>query len=516
MQYYDKIVILDFGSQYTQLIARRIREQHVYTEIVPYSINIDYLKNNNVRGLILSGGPSSVFDKDSPHPALEIFEIGIPILGICYGMQLISYHLGGKVAPSTAREYGYAELTPIGDSPFFRSLSNEIPEKFIRVWMSHGDRVTILPEGFKCIGKTNNAPLAAIADEKRKIYGIQFHPEVAHTPQGSNILSHFAKFICGCKADWNIESFIEETVSNLRKIIGDKTVLCALSGGVDSSVLAILLNKAIGKKSRCIFVDNGLLRKNEIQNVIELGKKLRLNLKVVNAKDRFLQALTGVSEPELKRKIIGEEFVKVFFNAAEDFDFLAQGTLYPDVIESISTKGPSATIKTHHNRVPEILNLIKQGRIIEPLKELFKDEVRQMGLALGLPEEIVQRHPFPGPGLAIRLVGEITKARLELLRDADAIVREEIIAAGWYEKLWQAFAILLSVQSVGVMGDQRTYDLTCVIRAVESKDAMTANWARLPSELLASISHRIINEIEGINRVLYDISNKPPATIEWE
>jgi len=516
----EKIVILDFGSQYTQLIARRIREKNVFSEIVPYTAALPELERSEVRGIILSGGPSSVYDIDSPHPAAAVFAMNKPVLGICYGMQLMAYHLAGEVSPSPQREYGYAELEVMAESPLFQGLGNghgNGQRPLLKVWMSHGDRLTRLPPGFSCLGKTDNSEFAAIMDPVRHFYGLQFHPEVIHTPQGTAILSNFVHHICGCSPNWTIESFVDNTIEELRTCVADREVICALSGGVDSSVLAILMNKAIGDRSRCVFVDNGLLRKDERQNVEEfLSGKMGLNIQVVDAARRFLDKLAGVSEPEAKRTIIGNEFIKVFFEAAGNFDFLAQGTLYPDVIESVSTKGPSATIKTHHNRVPHILELIKQGRIIEPLKELFKDEVRQVGLALGLPDELVYRHPFPGPGLAIRVIGPVDETRLAMVREADAIVRQEIAAAGMHREVWQAFAILLPVQSVGVMGDKRTYENSCVIRVVQSQDAMTADWARLEPDVLARMSHRIINEIAGINRVLYDISSKPPATIEWE
>ncbi|MBN2381772.1 glutamine-hydrolyzing GMP synthase [bacterium] len=517
---YEKIVILDFGSQYTQLIARRIREQQVYSEIVPFSVDLKVLEEEEVRGIILSGGPSSVYDQDSPHPDQAIFQLNKPILGICYGMQLMAFHQQGVVSASQAREYGHAELEVVADSPLFLDYPPEScrdDRPILTVWMSHGDRLTGLPKGFKPLGRTDNSEFAAIMNPEKQQYGLQFHPEVVHTPFGSKILSNFVHRICGCTSSWTTEAFIDDTIAQLRDLVGKRQVICALSGGVDSSVLAVLLNRAIGSKTRCVFVDNGLLRKDERKNVEEiLVERMGLNIQVVDASERFLTRLAGISEPEHKRKIIGEEFIKVFFDAAGNFDFLAQGTLYPDVIESVSTKGPSATIKTHHNRVAQILDLIQQGRILEPLKELFKDEVRQVGLALGLPNEIIYRHPFPGPGLAIRVIGPVDETRLALVREADAIVREEVASAGWHNKVWQAFAILLPVHSVGVMGDQRTYENSCVVRVVQSQDAMTADWARLSPEILARISHRIINEIAGINRVLYDISSKPPATIEWE
>ncbi|BAT71196.1 GMP synthase (glutamine-hydrolysing) [Thermosulfidibacter takaii ABI70S6] len=506
------IAILDFGSQYTQLIARRIRELGIYSEIYPPYKEPEELPLEKIEGLIFSGGPASVHDPNAPTCSLKYFKLGKPILGICYGMQLITKLLGGEVERSDKREYGYAELIVLDNSDIFQGL----PNKF-QVWMSHGDRILKMPEGFEVIAKTENSPIAVFRNRERKIWGLQFHPEVVHTKHGKEILANFVFNICKCKKDWNMEDFIEKSIKEIREKVKDAQVICALSGGVDSSVVTMLLHKAIGDQLIPIFVDNGLLRKNEAKKVRETFKKLGVKLHFVDASQRFLDALKGVTDPEKKRKIIGELFIRVFEEEAAKFKnakFLAQGTLYPDVIESISVWGPSATIKSHHNvgGLPEKFNF----ELIEPLRLLFKDEVRQIGKLLGLPDYIINRHPFPGPGLAIRVIGEVTKDKLDILREADAIVVEEIKKAGLYESLWQAFAVLLPVKTVGVMGDERTYEYVIAVRAVESVDGMTADWAKLPYQLLQRISNRIINEVQGVNRVVYDISSKPPSTIEWE
>ncbi|MEW6517707.1 MAG: glutamine-hydrolyzing GMP synthase [candidate division FCPU426 bacterium] len=509
----DFILILDFGSQYTQLIARRIRELNIYCEIHPFRLPLDRIRALAPKGLVLSGGPASVYAADSPLIPAEVLAMGVPVLGICYGMQLIGHLLGGKVEPSDHREFGFAELEVVGDSPLFRNLGRKS-----QVWMSHGDRLANLPEGFQIAAKTQNAPMAAIADERRKIFGLQFHPEVEHTAEGMAILRNFLYGVCGCRGSWTSASFIEETVERIRGQVGKRKVLLGLSGGVDSAVAAVLLHKAIGRQLTCMLIDNGLLRAGEADAIIQLFRKnYDMNLEVVDATREFLDALAGVTDPEEKRKRIGATFIEVFEQASEklgQFDFLAQGTIYPDVIESVSVKGPSATIKSHHNvgGLPEKMRF----QLVEPLRELFKDEVRRVGLELGLPEDMVWRHPFPGPGLAVRILGEITPERLELVRKADAIFLQEIKKAGQYRKLWQAFAVLLPVKTVGVMGDERTYENVVALRAVTSKDAMTADWAYLPQDLLGRVSNRIINEVRGVNRVALDISSKPPATIEWE
>ena len=511
----DRIIILDFGSQYTQLIARRIRELKVYAEIVPYFQSIEEIKKEKPAGIILSGGPSSLYEKEAPRIKKDIFSLGVPVLGICYGLYVVVDAFNGKIEGALSREYGPANIVKKGFSPLFRGL-----RKKERVWMSHGDKVVAPPEGFKVIASSENAEIAAIANEEKKVYGVQFHPEVHHTVNGTKVLKNFLFRICNLKPAWTMENFIDSSVEAIRKEVGDGTVLLGLSGGVDSTVTAMLLQKAIGDRLYCVFVNNGVLRKDEAKQVVDRFKKhMKLNLIHVDASKRFLTKLKGVEDPEKKRRIIGSEFIKVFMAEAKKigrFDFLAQGTLYPDVIESVSTKGPSETIKSHHNRVPEVLKLIKSGRVIEPLKELFKDEVRELGLHLGLPEELIFRQPFPGPGLAIRIIGDVTPQRVKILQQADDIVVSEIKQAGLYRELWQIFAIYLPVRSVGVMGDKRTYENVIAIRGVSSVDAMTADWARLPEGLLRRISNRIINEVKGINRVVYDISSKPPSTIEWE
>lgn len=507
------IVILDFGSQYTQLIAKRIRKMGVYCEIYPYHIDLQkIIKQKEVTGLILSGSPGSVYQENAFHIEKDVLKnFSFPILGICYGMQLLAHLFGGKISSSPQREYGFTTIEIKKDSPFFQGL-----DKKQIVWMSHGDKVIELPPGFEKIAESENA-IAAMQNTTKKIYAVQFHPEVVHTQNGEKMLANFVFEICQAKKDWEMGSFIDKTIVEVQKTVGNKRVVLGLSGGVDSSVLAILLHKAIGKNLTCVFVNNGLLRKNEAQEVREVfEKQFDINFKYIDAEEIFLSKLKGIEEPEKKRKIIGEVFLEVFEKAVSGFDFLAQGTLYPDVIESVNVKGPSDTIKTHHNRVSGVLKLIQEGRVIEPFKELFKDEVREIGKELGLPDFIIHRHPFPGPGLAIRVLGEITKEKLFLLREADSILIEEIKKANLYEKIWQAFAVFLPVKSVGVMGDQRTYENVIAIRMVESVDGMTADWAKIPYEVLNRISSRIINEVKGINRVVYDISSKPPATIEWE
>ena len=506
------ILVLDFGSQYTQLIARKLRESGVYCEIVPYNENINAIKARNPKGIILSGGPASVYAKDAYHPDEAIYALGLPILGICYGMQLLTQHFGGSVIPATHQEYGKAELKFESDHTIFKETTcGQI------VWMSHGDRVEMLPQGFDKIGYSENSPYAAIADEKRRIYAFQFHPEVYHSEQGSKLLKNFAKYICGCESTWNMGSFAKEQIAKIKAQVGDKKVLCGVSGGVDSSVVATLLAEAIGTQLVSVFVDNGLLRSNEREQVEAMFKSRGVPLITVDASEIFLGRLKGISDPERKRKIIGETFIEVFDQEAKKhnaIEFLAQGTLYTDVIESVSVKGPSKTIKSHHNvgGLPDWMRF----ELIEPLREIFKDEVRILGAELGLPKEMLGRHPFPGPGLAIRIMGEVTKEDLKLLRAADVIMLEELRSSGYYDKTWQAFTVLLNVKSVGVMGDNRTYDNTICVRIVDATDGMTATFSHIPHTILENISRRIINEVVGINRVVYDISSKPPATIEWE
>jgi GMP synthase (glutamine-hydrolysing) len=512
----ERILILDFGSQYSQLIARRVRELGVFSELHPFNLSIEKIKQLNPAGIILSGGPSSVCESDAPHPDPHIFDLNIPVLGICYGLQIIAHHLGGKVDTQAKREFGAAELFIQDSTDLFKNIGFGIGKT--KVWMSHGDALTKLPDNFETIAHSSNAPICAVRNLEKKIYGVQFHPEVIHTDEGKNIISNFIYQICGCRGGWNTGYFIENKIAEIRSVVGKENVICALSGGVDSSVLAVLLHKAIGDQLFCIHVNNGLMRKNESETVVRLYRDTyHFNLDYVDASELFLEKLKKVENPEHKRKIIGEAFVEIFEKEAKKIGkvgFLAQGTLYPDVIESVSFRGPSQTIKTHHNvgGLPEKMNL----KLIEPFRELFKDEVRQTGKVLGLPDELISRHPFPGPGLAVRILGEVKNDRLELLRDADKIFIDEIKSAGLYDVIWQAFAVFLPVQSVGVMGDQRTYENVIALRAVTSVDGMTADWAEIPTMVLSKISGRIVNEVRGINRVVYDISSKPPSTIEWE
>jgi len=523
---HQTIIVLDCGSQYTQLIARRLRELSVYSEIWPPSTPVETLRARNPVGIILSGGPSSVSDAGAPSCDRMLFELGRPVLGICYGMQLMADMLGGRVAPAPQREFGHANVhivakpsTSGGNGsrpPDPAALFVGVPEE-IRVWASHGDLVAEAPPGFTVVATSANAPIAGMSDPARALYAILFHPEVVHTESGLEILRNFAYGVCHCTGDWTMASFVEETTKKVRAQVGEERVVCALSGGVDSTVAALLIHRAIGDRLTCIFVDNGLLRLNEAAQVMQRYTRLHLPVVLADASSLFLSRLAGVTDPERKRKIIGGTFIDVFEQEAAKLgrvNFLAQGTLYPDVIESVAIVGQSHVIKSHHNvgGLPERMRMT----LVEPLRELFKDEVRSVGRQLGLDEEFVVRQPFPGPGLAVRILGEVTEARLDLLRRADAIVVEEVRREGWYARIWQSFAVLLPIQSVGVMGDARTYEYTVAVRAVESRDGMTADWVRLPHDLLARISSRIVNEVKGINRVVYDISSKPPSTIEWE
>lgn len=509
----EKLLILDFGSQYTQLIARRIREAHVYCEIHPCTMSFEAIQTFGAKGIILSGGPSSTLAKDAPSVDPKLFELNVPVLGVCYGMQLMAHLLGGEITPATIREYGRAQTSRVSESRLFKGL----PSAWVS-WMSHGDTIVKMPPAFSLIAQTDKGVIAGMHDEARRLYGLQFHPEVVHTETGKQILENFLFEIVKVKPEWTSASYIDTQIEAIRKTVGEDRVLCALSGGVDSSVVAALLHRAIGRQLTCVFIDNGLLRMGEAEKVESVFRgHFDIDLHVIDASERFLKRLEGVRDPEQKRKIIGNEFIAVFEDAAKSFGpftYLAQGTLYPDVIESVSFKGPSAVIKSHHNvgGLPEKMGF----KLIEPLRELFKDEAREVGRLLGVPEEIVSRHPFPGPGLSIRLLGEIVRDDLEILRRADAIVIEEFKTSGWYSRVWQAFAVLLPVYTVGVMGDERTYEKVAVLRVVSSQDGMTADWVDLPHELLSRISSRMINEVKGINRVVYDISSKPPSTIEWE
>jgi GMP synthase (glutamine-hydrolysing) len=511
----EKIIILDFGSQTTQLIARRIREQKVYSEIHPFSISLARIKEMKPSGIVLSGGPCSVYDEDAPHSDPALFDLGIPVLGICYGAQLMLQQFGGKVEKARKREFGKAELSVSYSAGLFAGL--EMGGARHRVWMSHGDRVEIIPDVFEATATSENSPYAALRHKDKPLYAVQFHPEVAHTLIGTDVLRNFIFGICGCRPEWTMHSFIEQNVAAIRAKVGQDNVICALSGGVDSSVVAAIIHKAVGDRLTCIYVNNGLMRTGETESVLRFFKeKTRLKLIDIDATDFFLGELENITDPEVKRKRIGLGFIKIFEDEAKKIGkvkFLAQGTLYPDVIESVSFRG-EAPIKSHHNvgGLPEIMQL----DLIEPLRELFKDEVRELGLELGLPEEAIYRQPFPGPGLAIRIMGKVTPERLRIIRESDVIVLDEMRKAGWYRKVWQSFAVLLPIQTVGVMGDGRTYEHVVAIRCVDSRDAMTADWSRLPYDILGIISNRIINEVRGVNRVVYDISSKPPATIEWE
>ncbi|MBU1235361.1 MAG: glutamine-hydrolyzing GMP synthase [Gammaproteobacteria bacterium] len=519
---HQKILILDFGSQYTQLIARRVREQQVYCELHQNDVSEDFIREFNPQGIILSGGPNSVYEEETLRAPDIVFQLGVPVLGICYGMQTMASQLGGKVEGARKREFGYAEIRARGHSALLEDIQDNINAEghgLLDVWMSHGDKVTEMPSGFSIIASNESTPIAGMADESRRFFGVQFHPEVTHTLKGREIIARFVRDICGCQGDWNMPDYVAEAIVKVREQVGNDEVILGLSGGVDSSVVAALLHKAIGDQLTCVFVDNGLLRLNEGEQVMKtFARNLGVRVIHVDATEQFMSALAGVADPEQKRKIIGREFVEVFQTEAKKLPkakWLAQGTIYPDVIESAGAKTKKAhTIKSHHNvgGLPETLHL----QLLEPLRELFKDEVRELGIALGLPHEMVYRHPFPGPGLGVRILGEVKRDYADLLRRADAIFIDELRAADWYDKTSQAFAVFLPVKSVGVMGDGRTYEYVVALRAVETQDFMTARWAQLPYELLGKVSNRIINEVRGINRVVFDISGKPPATIEWE
>jgi len=509
------ILVLDFGSQYTQLIARRVRESNVYCEIHPFNIALEKIRQLQPEGIILSGGPASVYQENAPKVSEDFFKMPVPFLGICYGMGVVNLAFGGEAGRAERREYGPADLVIDDNADLFYGFSRN---EATRVWMSHGDKMTASPKGWSVLAHSDNSPIAAFANPTRRYFGVQFHPEVMHTVRGRQILNNFVFRVCGCRSDWTMEHFIESSVSKIRDQVGDGRVLCALSGGVDSAVAATLIFRAIRERLICVFVNNGLLRKNEAERVCSLFvERFGPSFRYVDASQQFLAALRGVEDPEIKRKRIGNKFIEIFEQEARalgEIEFLAQGTLYPDVIESVSVLGPSATIKSHHNVGGLPTNM--KFQLIEPLRELFKDEVRNVGKELGLPPEMIQRQPFPGPGLAIRVLGEVSDERLKILRDADAIVLDEVRTAGFYEKLWQSFAVLLPIKTVGVVGDERSYENVIALRAVDSQDGMTADWVPLPYELLGKISNRILNEVRGVNRVVYDISSKPPATIEWE